>query len=102
MRDRLKGIGSGRVGSAASENIRKRNFERLSEKRLQDAILAINKIAGLSSPYNYRYSDREVAQILHELDSAISELRLAFQTGKKELDRMAARRRKVAHTLGRK
>jgi hypothetical protein len=69
---------------------------------LKDAILAINRIAGLSSPYNYRYSSPEIAQIFHELDDAIARLRLAFETGKKELDRMAARRRKVARSRNRK
>lgn len=102
MRDRFRGIGPGRVGSAASETMRKRNFERLSEKRLQDAVSAINRIAGLSSPYNYRYSVPEVVQILHELETAIAELKLAFEIGQKELERMAARRRKVARSQGRK
>ena len=99
MKDRIEGVGPGRLGSKGSEVLRKRNFERLSERRLQEAILAITRLSGLSSPYNYRYSKRESNQIIYELDQAIGELRTSFHSGLEELDRMSNRRRVVAKKL---
>ena len=99
MRDRIEGVGPGRLGSAASQELRKRNFERLSERRLQEAILAITRLSGLSSPYNYRYSRTEVNQIIRELDQAVEALKDAFSDGLEDLDRMSSRRRIVAKKL---
>ena len=99
MRKRVEGVGSGRLGSEASQVLRKRNFERLSERRLQEAILAITRLSSLSSPYNYRYSRTEVHQIVRELDQAIGELRMSFDSGLEDLDRMSNRRRIVAKRL---
>ena len=101
MKDRIEGVGPGRLGSAASQELRKRNFERLSERRLQEAILAITRLSSLSSPYNYRYSKREATQILYELDQAIEALKDSFSSGLEGLDRMAARRKVVAKELKR-
>ena len=81
--------------------LRKRNFERLSERRLQEAILAITRLSSLSSPYNYRYSKREATQIVYELDQAIEALKDSFSSGLEGLDRMAARRKVVAKELKR-
>ena len=99
MKDRIEGVGPGRLGSAASQELRKRNFERLSERRLQEAILAITRLSGLSSPYNYRYSKREATQIVYELNQAIEALKDSFSSGLEGLDRMAARRKVVAKKL---
>jgi hypothetical protein len=99
MKDRIEGVGPGRLGSAASQELRKRNFERLSERRLQEAILAITRLSGLSSPYNYRYSKMEASQIIYELDQALQALKEAFSAGLEDLDRMASRRRVVARKL---
>ena len=99
MKDRIKGVGPGRLGSAASQELRKRNFERLSERRLQEAILAITRLSGLSSPYNYRYLKPEVNQIIRELDQAMEALKEDFRSGLEDLDRMASRRRVVARKL---
>jgi len=99
MKDRIEGVGPGRLGSKGSEVLRKRNFERLSERRLQEAILAITRLSGLSSPYNYRYSRTEANQIVHELDQAIEALKGSFSAGLEGLDRMAARRKVVAKKL---
>ena len=79
--------------------LRKRNFERLSERRLQEAILAITRLSGLSSPYNYRYSKREATQIIRELDQAMEALKEDFRWGLEDLDRMSNRRRVVAKKL---
>ena len=81
--------------------LRKRNFERLSERRLQEAILAITRLSNLSSPYNYRYTRTEVNQILQELNQALEELKHSFRNGIEDLDRMAGRRRVVAKKLNR-
>ena len=79
--------------------LRKRNFERLSERRLQEAILAITRLSGLSSPYNYRYSKPEVNQIIRELNQAIEALKEDFGSGLEDLNRMSSRRRVVARKL---
>ena len=81
--------------------LRKRNFERLSERRLQEAILAITRLSGLSSPYNYRYSKTEANQIIRELNQALEALKDAFSSGLEDLDRMSSRRRIVAGRLKR-
>ena len=99
MKDRIEGVGPGRLGSAASQELRKRNFERLSERRLQEAILAITRLSGLSSLYNYRYSKPEVNQIIRELDQAMEALKEDFRSGLEDLDRMSSRRRIVAKKL---
>ena len=99
MKDRIEGVGPGRLGSEGSEVLRKRNFERLSERRLQEAILAITRLSGLSSPYNYRYSKREATQIIRELDQAMEALKEDFRWGLEDLDRMSNRRRVVAKKL---
>ena len=101
MKDRIEGVGPGRLGSAASQELRKRNFERLSERRLQEAILAITRLSGLSSPYNYRYSKTEANQIIRELNQALEALKDAFSSGLEDLDRMSSRRRIVAGRLKR-
>jgi hypothetical protein len=101
MKDRIEGVGPGRLGSEGSEVLRKRNFERLSERRLQEAILAITRLSGLSSPYNYRYSKREATQIIRELNQALEALKDAFSSGLEDLDRMSSRRRIVAGRLKR-
>ena len=101
MKDRIEGVGPGRLGSEGSELLRKRNFERLSERRLQEAILAITRLSGLSSPYNYRYSKREATQIIRELNQALEALKDAFSSGLEDLDRMSSRRRIVAGRLKR-
>ena len=41
MEKRVKGVGPGRLGGVDSERMRKENFERLSERRLNDAKDAI-------------------------------------------------------------
>ena len=99
MVERFEGVGPGRLGSAASQVLRKRNFERLSERRLQEAILAITRLSSLSSPYNYRYSRSETIQIIRELEQAISELKESFSSGLEDLERMEDRRRLVARRL---
>ena len=99
MKDRIEGVGPGRLGSEGSQVLRKRNFERLSERRLQEAILAITRLSGLSSPYNYRYSKREATQIIRELDQAMEALKEDFRWGLEDLDRMSNRRRVVAKKL---
>ena len=99
MKDRIEGVGPGRLGSAASQELRKRNFERLSERRLQEAILAITRLSGLSSPYNYRYSKPEVNQIIRELDQAMEALKEDFRSGLEDLNRMSSRRQIVAKKL---
>ena len=101
MKDRIEGVGPGRLGSEGSEVLRKRNCERLSERRLQEAILAITRLSGLSSPYNYRYSKREATQIIRELNQALEALKDAFSSGLEDLDRMSSRRRIVAGRLKR-
>ena len=101
MKDRIEGVGPGRLGSKGSEVLRKRNFERLSERRLQEAILAITRLSGLSSPYNYRYSKTEANQIIRELNQALEALKDAFSSGLEDLDRMSSRRRIVAGKLKR-
>jgi len=95
----MEGVGPGRLGSEASQALRKRNFERLSERRLQEAILAITRLSGLSSPYNYRYSKREADQIIFELEKALEALKKSFSSGLEELDRLASRRKAVARKL---
>ena len=99
MKDRIEGVGPGRLGSEGSQMLRKRNFERLSERRLQEAILAITRLSGLSSPYNYRYSRTEANQIIRELDQAMEALKEDFRWGLEDLDRMSNRRRVVAKKL---
>lgn len=99
MRKRIEGVGPGRLGSEASQVLRKRNFERLSERRLQEAILAITRLSSLSSPYNYRYSRSEAHQIVNEIDQALCELKSSFNSGLEELERLADRRRIVAKKL---
>ena len=99
MRHRIAGVGPGRLGSEASQALRKRNFERLSERRLQAAVLAITRLSGLSSPYNYRYSQSEVNQIIRELDQAIDALKENFRSGLSDLERMSRRRKIVAKKL---
>jgi hypothetical protein len=99
MKDRIEGVGPGRLGSEGSEVLRKRNFDRLSERRLQEAILAITRLSGLSNPYNYRYSKSEANQIIRELDQAVEALRDEFHSGLENLDRMSSRRRIVAKKL---
>ena len=99
MKDRIEGVGPGRLGSEGSQVLRKRNFERLSERRLQEAILAITRLSGLSSPYNYRYSRTEADQIIRELDQAMEALKEDFRSGLEDLDRMSSRRRIVAKKL---
>ena len=86
MKDRIEGVGPGRLGSEASQQLRKRNFERLSERRLQEAILAITRLS-------------EASQIIYELDQALQALKEAFSSGLEDLDRMASRRRVVARKL---
>ena len=102
MQDRIEGVGPGRLGSEASHALRKRNFERLSERRLEDAKRAITRLSGLSSPYNYRYSRAEANQIVNELNEALIALTRAFESGLEDLDRLAARRRMVVRRLKRK
>ena len=99
MRNRIAGVGPGRLGSEASQALRKRNFERLSERRLQEALLAITRLSRLSSPYNYRYSKKEADQITFELEKALQALKKSFSSGLEELDRLASRRKAVARKL---
>ena len=99
MRKRIEGVGPGRLGSEASQELRKHNFERLSERRLQEAVLSLTRLSSLSSPYNYRYTKTEVNQIIRELEQALEELKNSYRTGIEDLDRMAGRRRTVAKKL---
>ena len=96
MEKRVKGVGPGRLGGVDSERMRKENFERLSERRLNDAKDAIARLTRLSNPYNYRYTEREMLQIVHELRRSIAELQAEYESNIEEQARLAPRRKTVA------
>jgi uncharacterized protein YecE (DUF72 family) len=96
MEKRVKGVGPGRLGGADSERMRKENFERLSERRLNDAKEAIARLTRLSNPYNYRYTEREMLQLVHELQRSIAELQAEYESNLEEQARLAPRRKTVA------
>ena len=76
--------------------MRKENFERLSERRLNDAKDAIARLTRLSNPYNYRYTEREMLQLVHELQRSIAELQAEYESNLEEQARLAPRRKAVA------
>lgn len=96
MEKRIKGVGPGRIGAVESERMRKHNFERLSERRLDDAKDAIARLTRLSNPYNYRYTERDILQIVHELKRSIAELQAEYESNLEEQARLAPRRKTVA------
>jgi hypothetical protein len=76
--------------------MRKENFERLSERRLSDAKDAIARLTRLSNPYNYRYTEREMLQLVNELKRSIAELQSEYELNLEEQARLAPRRKSVA------
>lgn len=101
MEKRVKGVGPGRLGGADSERMRKENFDRLAERRLSDAKDAIARLTRLSNPYNYRYTEREIVQLVHELKRSIAELQAEYESNLEEQARLAPRRKAVARRSNR-
>lgn len=54
-------------------------FERLAEKRVNEAIKKLRLIGNLSNKNNYDYTDRHIRKIVEVLESEIKLLKLKFK-----------------------
>ena len=55
------------------------NFERLAEKRVNEALKKIRLIGNLSNKKNYEYTDQHAQQIIDALDAELKGLKLKFK-----------------------
>lgn len=60
-------------------SVKKENFKRLAEKRVQRTINDLRLIGNLSNRGNYDYDDSQIAQIFDVLDGELKKARLRFR-----------------------
>ena len=63
---------------------KEQDFIRLAEKRVRNAIKAIQLVKNLSNRSNYSYTDKDAARIAAALQDEVRGLRQAFRTGGKK------------------
>ncbi len=54
-------------------------FERLAEKRVNEAIKKLRLIGNLSNKNNYEYTDKHVKKVLEVLESEVRLLKMKFK-----------------------
>jgi hypothetical protein len=54
-------------------------FERLAEKRMNEAIKKLRLIGNLSNKNNYEYTDKHVKKVLEALESEVRLLKMKFK-----------------------
>ena len=65
---------------SSKKNLKRENFRRLANKRVQNAINAIKILNHISNTTQYQYSEKEVSSILSFINNSIADLKKRFKS----------------------